>query len=465
MQHPSYDPAHAAERWDNYRTSPPTKIGAGTLFHMARQSSADQPSVEAEAPPAWHDDIPPPNDLQDYDEVSPPDSEPGKTALMIIRTPWAEADIATRPWVAKGYFLRGAVSALSGMGSAGKSSLYVAWSVAAALGLPFGRFRPIGDKPLRVINYNVEDDADEQRRRYSAIARQFGVPIESILKNLLIVTPRDIGTLLQTTRDGQTIVNTQAMNELLDIVTEFKPDLNLLDPFVELHTAEENDNTAIRAVMARFRSLSVAAKCATGILMHTRKGAASPGDPDQIRGASAIVGAVRVAMTLTVMSPEEADKLGIPPESRRDYFRLDGAKKNYSRLEDAEWFERLEYTLDNGDQVAMPYPWEPAGTTSVAPEATVDLIEWVAKGAPSGPWSSRLGDSPRSLRIVLERLGIDKPQAQKAAIAALMRSGMVENAPYLRPRRAASDPDFGLRTKSGEPRHVRWLDGKGESNA
>jgi hypothetical protein len=34
---PKYDPRTVAERWRNYRRSPPTQIGAGTLVHLARQ--------------------------------------------------------------------------------------------------------------------------------------------------------------------------------------------------------------------------------------------------------------------------------------------------------------------------------------------------------------------------------------------------------------------------------------------
>jgi hypothetical protein len=34
---PKYDPRAVAERWGNYRRSPPTQIGVGTLVHLARQ--------------------------------------------------------------------------------------------------------------------------------------------------------------------------------------------------------------------------------------------------------------------------------------------------------------------------------------------------------------------------------------------------------------------------------------------
>ena len=53
-------------------------------------------------------------------------------------------------------------------------------------------------------------------------------------------------------------------------------------------SSEENDNTALRAVIAKFRELAVKHNIAVVILHHTRKGgSASPGDPDIARGASA----------------------------------------------------------------------------------------------------------------------------------------------------------------------------------
>jgi hypothetical protein len=51
QQNPAYDPAAADERWNHYATSPPSRIGAGTLFHLAREAApaqSDEPRVEAE---------------------------------------------------------------------------------------------------------------------------------------------------------------------------------------------------------------------------------------------------------------------------------------------------------------------------------------------------------------------------------------------------------------------------------
>lgn len=37
-KHPEHDPAACRERWEHYATSPPDQIGAGTLFHLAREA-------------------------------------------------------------------------------------------------------------------------------------------------------------------------------------------------------------------------------------------------------------------------------------------------------------------------------------------------------------------------------------------------------------------------------------------
>jgi hypothetical protein len=247
------------------------------------------------------------------------------------------------------------------------------------------------------------------------------------------------------------------MDELEEMIADLRPEAVWLDPFVELHGAEENDNTAVRAVMARFRLMARTHTMGLGILFHTRKGPATPGDPDAIRGASAIVGAGRIALTVTVMSQEEADTLGIRKENRRDFFRVDDAKKNYSRVEDAEWFERVEYQLDNGDRVAVPTPWFPP-THAIAQDTMLELERMIAQGSPVGPWSPRLGAEPRSVAHLLERQGFETKAAQTQALTQMKTAGIVEIATYKKARKTREDSPQGLRTRNGEPRSAGWWD-------
>jgi hypothetical protein len=384
-------------RWKHYSTSPPTRIGAGTIFYLAKQegwapnlASAPEPiqddgyyaSLDAEAAlsaQAWNDMV------QREGGHSIPASPEAKLAagskvLWRVSEGWSESDIAPRPWIVKGYLLRGSVTVVSGPGSAGKSSLMVAWASALALGCNFNHFRTT--EPSRVGTYNVEDDADEQRRRFSAIARQLGVPTSAIMQNLTILGPETVGTLLKMTADGRLLVNTPVMDAIDEWLDECPQDVLILDPFVELHGEEENDNTAVRAVMARFRTMAATRKMAIVLLHHARKGVSTPGDPDSLRGASSIVGAARVALTLNIMTEHEAESAGIQKEHRRDYFRLDGAKSNYAPIEEAEWFERRVKELQNGDVVAHAWPWKPP---SVWKEMQPGDIEAVLDQISAGP--------------------------------------------------------------------------------
>jgi len=373
-------------------------------------------------------------------------------ALWTYQEGWNETDIPIRPWIAKGYFMRGAVSVFSGPGSAGKSSLMVAYASALSLGVSFNRMTPT--HPMRVVSYNVEDDLDEQRRRISAICRQLGRTPAEVMKNLALVGPSTTGALLSFDHQFGVLANTQAMNELEEFISEYKPDVVMLDPFVELHAAEENDNTAVRAVMARLRGIASTHQLSLVLLHHSRKGAASPGDPDSLRGASSIVGAARIALTLNVMTEVEATDLGIPADHRRDYFRLDGAKSNYAPIGDAEWFERQEYLLENGDGVAAAMPWSPPITKTTG-DVLDRLEKLISDGSPVGPWSARFSDDPRSFARACERVGIDGRAQQKSALADLKSSRGVTEEQYKRPGKGV-DERKGLRSASLEPSNVEW---------
>jgi hypothetical protein len=280
-----------------------------------------------------------------------------KSQLWIDNDTWDAAAIPRRPWLAPGYLMRGAVSVLSGQGAGGKSSITVAWTISAASGEALGTFQPV--EPLKVVNYNTEDDQEEQQRRYSAALIATQKRPGAVMPNITRCGPEQIGTLFERNMDTGRITPTAAMEELEALCVESGADLLVCDPLAELHNAEENDNTAMRAVIAAFRSLAKRLHIAVLILHHDRKGNSNPGDMDRVRGASAISGAVRVMLTLTTMSEDEANKLGIPLAERRRHFRIDGAKSNYAPTQEAEWWRLAPYEIPNGEHVAACLPWQP----------------------------------------------------------------------------------------------------------
>jgi len=291
--------------------------------------------------------------------VRAPGAEPQQPQVSLWQdlAAWNPRDIPERPWVVPGYLMRGSVTVLSGQGAGGKSSLVVAWTIALATGGRLGAFAPVG--PTVVVNYNTEDDRDEQQRRYSAALIAAGFDGTEVMPRIVRCGPNEVGTLFERNPNTGRVVETEAMQELERICEEAGAGLLVCDPLAELHNAEENDNTAMRAVIAAFRGLAKRLRIAVLILHHDRKGSSTPGDMDRVRGASAISGAVRVMLTLTTMSMEEADKLGVQAQERRRHFRLDGAKSNYAPTTEAEWWQLAAYEIGNGEHIAAVRPWEP----------------------------------------------------------------------------------------------------------
>src|SRR3546814_16459131 len=109
----------------------------------------------------------------------------------------------------------------------------------------------------------------------------------------------------------------------------------IADPLVELHDASENDNGEMGAVGAILRGIAQQAGCATMVIHHTRKLPAGSseghaGNMDSGRGAGAVAGIARVALTLYGMSAKDAKHFGVDAGERAWFVRLDSAKANLS---------------------------------------------------------------------------------------------------------------------------------------
>lgn len=362
-------------------------------------------------------------------------SEPKRPALWIDAKSWSDADIPKRPWVVPMYLMRGSVSVLSGQGAGGKSSLVVAWTISLGTGEAIGDFAP--PTPQVVINYNVEDDQHEQRRRYSAALAARKMTPDSLQGRVIRCGPSTIGTLFERDQAGR-IQPTPAMEALERLCMETQADVLVCDPLAELHNAEENDNTAMRAVIAAFRSMADRLGIAILILHHDRKGTNAPGDMDRMRGASAITGAVRVMLTLSTMTVEDADKFGIDPEHRRRHFRIDGAKSNYAPPSGAEWWRLAAFPLANGEDVAACLPWEPpTAFEGLSMGACCAILTEMQRGTTEGiPYGARKQAGEDWAGRILMREPLARTEGQAAIVlAAWEHSGLIEVADLASPRR------------------------------
>lgn len=381
------------------------------------------------------------------DQQSPP--------LTLRSGSWSERDIPPRDWIAKGYFLRRTVAVMIGAGGSSKSTLALGY----AAGLAFGKsvHGMVPARPCRVMLYNVEDDMDEQERRLSAILTRMGKSPRDVAEKIVRVAPKGAGHLFY--RDptaGNTLNGTPTLEALDQALDTFRPDVLFLDPFAELHTDDENSNVGMREVVAELRRMAVRHDLALVLVHHTSKGPKTPGDMDSARGASSVVSAARVVLTVSTMDESAAESFGISADSRRHYFRVDGAKSNYAELTEAEWFERQSYELENGDTVAVPVVWEPP-STAVNLETKAKIEAAVTTGSGAGPWSPKLSSDTRSIKRLFDQHGIKANRAQKAALADLLDSGFrLQSFRNSVNRRSAQ----GIRAPNGRP-PAPWLDDNG----
>jgi hypothetical protein len=304
---------------------------------------------------------------------------------------------------------------------------------------------------MRVAVFNAEDDIEEQQRRVAAALRLSGATKADLGDRLRLLQPARTGMLIEMDPETRKLQHTPLMTELLDWLDGFKPDLLILDPLVELHSAPENDNTALRHVIAELRAVARASDIGIGLLHHTPKGDPRPGDQDASRGASAIGAACRRLFTLYEMTAAEAAAWKIA--SPQYFFRLDGAKANHDAKNPTEWFERVPVQLDNGDVAAAAQPWQPP-SEAITDMLIHQLLDIVATGDNGYPWSRRLGRYDRSITRALSSLGIGSGKAQRAALDALWAAGCVEAAW----RKANRDKAMGIRDPDGRPNGPFWID-------
>lgn len=342
-----YDPEQTEHK---FATLHPQRIGAGTLYRLAKESGWAPPRPLAE---------------DEFESVD---------GAAVTLPWWFPPDVGSLPprdWVVKRYFLRGNVTAIIAPGGVGKSS----WVVSAALEYVSGS-ASAGINPHRkgkVMIINNEDDADEMSRRLVAVARHFNIPETSFAGKIKIRSREQSACkLVHRNDDGGTLLTPAALELIEDIKTS-GIDLLVVDPLISIHNVDENDNTKMEKVMDALRTLALRAGCAVGVVHHSSKppGGSSEGragNADSSRGATAIINAARIAFTLYEISAKDGKDFGIKETERHRYIRLDDAKANmHLKSGEPKGYYRESVDLPNGDQVGVLVPVALKRVVEIAP--------------------------------------------------------------------------------------------------
>lgn len=308
-----------------------------------------------------------PNPSHAVEDQAPPPPiaiawEDGSHAVMVPR----------RRWLVGSFAIRGQLTVLVAPPGAGKSTLGIALGVAVAT----GRGELVGEtvhESVKAWIWNNEDDRHELRRRLAAVMQHWRVTPADLRGRLALNSGSERPLVIARAGKDGVVQRLPDIDAIIEIVRAEGIGLLVVDPFVETHAVDENDNAQVKAVAALWREVARRCDCAVVLVHHTGKPpAAAPdswtGSLSASRGASSLAGVARIMRTLFGMSERDAERFGLQPDERHRWVRLDNAKANLSMASgQARWFERVSITIANGDEVGVLVPGDPAAAVEDCP--------------------------------------------------------------------------------------------------
>jgi hypothetical protein len=334
---------------------------------------------------------------EDYMEASRPHLRPG---AYVYRDP---RSIPPRQWLYGGHYIRKYVSATVAPGGLGKTLLALVEVVAMVTGRDL-----LGSRPRhcnRAWYFNLEDPLEEVERRLAAILLHYAIAPSEIEGRLFINSGREGKLTIAEKLGDNVVVMLPVVDDLISGIREHGIDVVTIDPFVSSHGVPENDNGAIDRVVKTWAHIAEVGNCSVELIHHVRKasnGASGDYTVDDARGAVALIGAVRSARVLNIMSKDDASRVDVSAEERFRYFRVDNGKSNMTPpLDKAVWRKLVSVDLGNGtneepsDNVGVATSWTMPGlfegltTLDLRKVQARIMVGTWAESSQAGNWAGR----------------------------------------------------------------------------
>lgn len=344
--------------------------------------------------------------LVDFGQVEPPPEEPTTIGLATPHpgeNPFNRfgnmvplADLQPRPWILHRFLLRGEVTGLIAPGGVGKSQLALTAAICLARGSPdfFGFKNYLAGRPQKSIIYNAEDSIEEMSMRVHATCIAMRIDPETVRPYLVLVSGRDLRVKFLVGGQQPTVDASakQVLGWLIEAARQHGAALIALDPLNKLHEVQESDNGHMGRLMELLSKLAQLANVAILLAHHMAKpgnasSGAFAGNAYAARGAGEIISGARAAFTLSTPSDEDVLRIGMPPDQRHYYLRLDDAKMNRTLLgaEATCWIQKLSIDLPFGEQVGA---FMPIDMRSVSDAQRSNLAEALAVEITAGGTST-----------------------------------------------------------------------------
>ncbi|TLX44481.1 ATPase [Xanthobacter autotrophicus] len=283
-------------------------------------------------------------------------AQPEAPRRRISATPWQWVDPKTIPprrWIYDKHYVRRFVTGTVAPGGVGKSSLIIAEALAISTGRPL--LDVLVQEQTNVWYWNGEDPKEELDRRLAGACLHYGIEPADIENRLFIDSGREVPIVIAEKVGERVVVARPMVEEVEEAIRGNDIGTFIVDPFVSSHSVGENDNGAVDRVAKEWARIAERCNCAIELVHHVRKAMGEHTyTVEDARGASALIGAVRSARVLNVMSQDDADRAGIEPEHRRLHFRVDNGKANMSPpMERAVWRRLASVGLGNGEDYGL----------------------------------------------------------------------------------------------------------------
>jgi RecA-family ATPase len=265
------------------------------------EAYADEPELKAKAVNGSHDKAPlltPPRALLEWDRLQ-------------------SREVPAREWALEHWLPRHHASLLAGRGGIGKTLAAQHLGTAMALGKAWvDEIR----KPLRVLLWAGEDDANELWRRQLGICEHFQSELKE-LQDLFCVQSYESVDITLAHQVYGLLQPTPMMAELTAQIRDYEIEYVFLDNIARIYGGNEND----RHQVTQFLSWLTAACQPAGVCLlgHPSKGAGS-----EYSGSTAWEGAVRARLYLSDRLPDAPVDPDAPPDESVRY--LSRRKSNYS---------------------------------------------------------------------------------------------------------------------------------------
>jgi hypothetical protein len=289
------------------------------------------------------------------------------------------------------------VSGLAASGGTGKTAVRIVQAMAVATGRDLTGERVYGR--FRTLYVALEDNLDEIRRRVWAAAKHYDIPHDELLDCFYVATPMGMKVGEASLQNPRDVVPGLLERWLRTVIREKRIDLVVLDPFVKIHSVDENDNGSVDQVVVLLARIATECNCAVDVLHHQPKGRGGPGDPDRLRGASALRDGIRLLYTLTPMDEKEARDFNLPEAKRRSLMRLDSAKTNLNaRAQHANWYSVVDKPFGNkteqypeGDRIQTCEVWVAPGVNAsgITPDVINQIFDQIERGPARGRYYSK----------------------------------------------------------------------------